>query len=584
MKIQNKIIRFLAFILFVFYTPYSWTKEAVVEVKIHGVDKEIEENIRASLTILHEDNEEIEAAKIKQIEMRAQQEISLALQPFGYYEANIQSHFYFEKTWIGEFTISLGLPVRVNAIHFQIVGEGQNDPQLKSLQQDFTLEKGDIFLHELYDQSKKAILSKSIQNGYLNASFIEHRVEVNPELHSSNIFLTLETGQRFYFGQVTFDTTVLSEKFLKRYLSFTPGDVYSPEKTLTLQSQLTQSDYFSQINVKPLVEENSNVVPVKVELEDAKPNQYLVGGGYGTDTGLRAKLGWTRRRLNENGHRLSAQAQISQIYHTIQMDYSIPGKHPQTDQIKLKAGYYEDEFTEKTSQIFESGILEERNIDDWQRRLSLNYHHEEFYAFDSDEKVISTLILPSVTFIQVKRDDHTNPTRGRRIEFTMRGSVDGLISDTSFFQTYLQIKWLHAFNDTTKALMRTELGFTVPDNSSQLPLSQRFFAGGDLSLRGYGYRSLPEEIDQNGILHPVGGAYLGIGSIELVKTLKKPVGVFTFFDAGNAFRQFGNEIAMGTGVGIEWQTRLGPIKFAIAKPLTKTSNSWRIHATFGPEL
>lgn len=564
--------------------PSLWAADPIVTVHISGVNKEIEENIRAHLTLLHEEADELEPTRIAQYEQRATQEISTALELFGYYEPIIHSTIREQQgIWNGVFHIQLGNPTVVRKIQFHLEGQGEKDPALQHLFKLFTLKKGDIFVHDLYDQGKKALLSKTIQQGYLNAFFTQHRVEVDPESHSSEIFLTLETGSRHYFGPIQFGQTELSTSLLERYLSFHPGDVYSPEKTLALQSQLIQSEYFSQVNVKALPE-NDTFIPIMVELEDAKPNQYLLGAGYGTDTGIRGKLGWTRRRLNASGHRFSALAQVAEIYHKIQLQYDIPGKHPQTDQIKMKVAYFEDEFSEQKSKIFETGIADEREISGWQRQLSLNYHHEQFNAFQTNEVVQSNLILPKITFIQVKRDDALTPTRGRRIELTMSGSIDALFSDTTFFQSYLQLKWLHAINETTKVLSRAEFGFTLPDDSERLPLSQRFFAGGDLSLRGYGYRSLPNEIDKHGIRHPVGGAYLAVGSFELVKTIKKPFGVFTFIDFGNAFRTSANEIAIGTGVGVEWQTRLGPIKFAIAKPLTKQADSWRIHASFGPEL
>lgn len=582
LKTLNKLILFF---LLISFCTFSFAKENEVQIKITGVNKEIEQNIRDNLLVLQEYAEE-GISNPAQMEQRAQQEILTTLQPHGFYNAQVKSEAHLDNgIWKLTFNITLGEPVIVKAIHFNLIGEGEKDPTLQGLLAIFPPKIGDTFIHEQYEQGKKALLSKTIQSGYLTAIFTEHHVEVYPETRSSEIYLTLATGPRHYFGPVKFSDTVLSEKLLKRYLPFHEGEVYSPEKVVKLQSYLNQSDYFSQVNVKAQSEENSLYVPIYVELEDAKPNQYILGAGYGTDTGMRGKLGWTRRRLNSLGHRFSAQAQVAEIYNKIRVEYIIPGRRPQTDQTIFQAGFFEDEFSEKRSHIYETGIVEERQIHQWQRRLSLNYHHERFNAFITNETVESKLILPSITFIQVKRNESATPNSGRRIEITLRGSIDALFSDTTFLQTYMQLKWLHAFSDSLKLLTRYDLGFTLPtDSEERLPLSQRFFAGGDLSLRGYGYRSLPNEIDKNGIRHPVGGSYLAVGSVELVKTIKKPFGVFTFVDAGNAFRQSGNEIAIGTGVGVEWQTRLGPVKFAIAKPLTKTADSWRIHASFGPEL
>ncbi|HRE31625.1 MAG TPA: autotransporter assembly complex family protein, partial [Candidatus Berkiella sp.] len=522
-----------------------------------------------------EQSELDDKVKVQQYEERVTQEVIKAIQPFGYYSPKIVLTTNATEKTIA-ITVDLGTPVRIQKIMISVVGEGSTDPRLKEIKNEFSLHEGEIFDHTLYEQGKKALLSSSIQNGYLDATFSVHRVEVNLDTHSSDIYLTLDTQQRHYFGSVNYHETVLSEKLLNRYLPFQTGDVYSPEKLLKLQSRLAQSDYFSEVNVKPQTTPDSNVVPIQVELKDAKPNRYLLGAGYGTDTGLRGKAAWTRRRLNSMGHRLNAEARVSEVYDKFELDYIIPGKQPATDTFAIHGSYFEEEYTEKLSQLYEAGFTQIREINTWQRKLAIAYLHESYTAYITNEPIQSNLILPSVTFTQIKRDNTAAPTRGRRIEINLRGSVDALVSDTSFFQAYLQCRWLHAFNEPLKALARTELGFTLPDDSERLPLSQRFFAGGDLSIRGYGYRSLPNEIDKEGNRLPVGGAYLGIVSFEVVKTIKKPFGVLAFIDAGNAFRHFGDQIEVGTGVGIEWQTRLGPVKFAIAKPLNKDSEAWRI--------
>jgi len=551
-------------------------------VTVSGVSKTIEENIRANLTLTPDQSELEGKNKIKEYEERATQEITRATQPFGYYAPHISIHTDLAQKSIN-ITIDLGNPVRISNITLVVVGEGASDPGLKDIKKAFGLQPGEIFDHPAYEQGKKALLTQAIQRGYPNALFSVHRAEVNIDTSTAELFLTLDTKARHYFGAVTFSDSALSSTFLERYLPFAAGDVYSPEKVLKLQSTLGQSDYFSKVDVKPQTND-STIVPVEVELEDAKPNHYLLGAGYGTDTGIRGKAAWTRRRLNSYGHRLHAEARLSEVYDKYELDYIIPGKNPATDSLAIHSGYFEEEYTEKFSDLFDFGITQIREFNLWQRKLAIAYLHERYSAYITNEPIQSTLILPSVTFIQTKRDNATAPTRGRRIEINMRGSVDALFSDTSFFQAYLQCRWLHAFDDTFKALVRTELGFTLPDDSDRLPLSQRFFAGGDLSIRGYGYRSLPNEIDKEGNYLPVGGAYLGIASVEVVKTIKKPFGVLAFFDAGNAFRKEHNEIAMGTGVGVQWQTKLGPVKIAIAKPLTKDSEAWRIHASFGPEI
>lgn len=588
MKIQNKknIFYCFLFIVVIFYQAILFAAEndQNIVVNITGVDKTIEENIRSSLNTFHEQTDfEDNPSFISQYKQHTRQEVQLALQPYGYYASQVEITLnYVNKQWVAEFTIVLNEPIRITHVHFSLIGAGEQDPAFASLIDRFPLKDGDILNHECYEKGKKELLTPVIEAGYLNAMFIEHRVEVDVEENTAVIYLTLETGTLHHFGTVTYENTVLSPKFLDRYLGFECGDVYSPEKVLSLQSKLSSSDYFSEVNVKPLIDENSETVPLTVELKDAKPNQYLLGIGFGTDTGIRGRAGWLRRRVNSLGHQFLAEARLSEIYTKLEADYIIPGKRPETDTIKIRGGYFEDQFNDQPSRIHEATIMEDRQLGKWQRKISFGFVEEAYPAFVTYETIRSQYILPSITFTQIIRDNPAAPKRGRRIDFNLRGST--LLDDINFIQADLQAKWLHPVSETVKILTRLELGATAPNNVEKVPLSQRFYTGGDTTLRGYAYRSLPLLIDKNGNFHPAGGSYIAVGSFEVVKTIKKPFGISAFIDAGNAFREDANIIAAGPGVGIEWQTPFGPLKVAVAKPLTANMPPCRFHVIFGPEI
>lgn len=577
MKILNKLKRLC---LYAGIIGLSGSLYASPHIEISGVPTPMEANIREALNALDDTTDEDPLEEDFVIE-RIKESVGLALQPYGYYspEISVQSGPPLQVS------IILGEPVLIESIDLQVLDtEGQPIVPTPYCQ-DFSLHGGDIFDHDLYENAKKAVLSQAIHAGYLNAYFSEHRVEIDSETHQAFITLHLSLGEIYRFGEVDYSASKLSTCLLDRYLNFVPGEVYAPEKILKLQNLLYQSNYFCSVNIQPQLSEESPVVPIHVELKDAKPNQYIIGAGYGTDTGIRGKLGWNRRYLNSLGHRFAATAQLSQIYHKVEADYIIPGPRPATDFIKVKGAYYQDTYSDKISRLREVGISQEREIHRWKRRLSAFYVQESYHAFENNLKTVSHLISPEIAMIQTVRNDPAAPTHGRRIEVIVRGGADPSSSDPSFIQAYVQFRWLHQITETTKGLLRTEAGFTAPFDVSRIPLSQRFYAGGDLSIRGYGYRMLPEEINPIGKHLPPGAPYLGIISAEIGKTIKAPFGMFGFIDAGNAYRRVAiNQTVVGTGLGVEYQTRLGPIKFAIAKPLMKTSNSWRIHASVGPEL
>ena len=112
---------------------------------------------------------------------------------------------------------------------------------------------------------------------------------------------------------------------------------------------------------------------------------------------------------------------------------------------------------------------------------------------------------------------------------------------------------------------------------------QRFFAGGDTSVRGYAYNSLGPT-DPFGAV--IGGSNLLVGSLEIDQEVAENWAIAAFVDSGNAFDDVEDyDPATGVGAGIRWFSPLGPIRFDIAVPLESDApDSFRVHITLGPDL
>jgi translocation and assembly module TamA len=111
----------------------------------------------------------------------------------------------------------------------------------------------------------------------------------------------------------------------------------------------------------------------------------------------------------------------------------------------------------------------------------------------------------------------------------------------------------------------------------------RYFAGGDISVRGYAYNSLGPT-DPFGAV--VGGENLLVGSIEIDQQITNDWSVAAFVDSGNAYNALRDfNPATGIGLGIRWFSPLGPIRVDIAVPLEKDApDDYRVHITLGPDL
>lgn len=121
--------------------------------------------------------------------------------------------------------------------------------------------------------------------------------------------------------------------------------------------------------------------------------------------------------------------------------------------------------------------------------------------------------------------------------------------------------------------LRAALGSLLNTTAEDVPPSQRFYAGGGGSVRGYDFQSIGPR-DSRG--KPAGGASLLEGSIELRQRFGATWGGVVFVDTGavgtNSFAPT-DAMRVGAGIGVRYYTAIGPIRADVAVPLVKQPGS-----------
>ena len=130
-------------------------------------------------------------------------------------------------------------------------------------------------------------------------------------------------------------------------------------------------------------------------------------------------------------------------------------------------------------------------------------------------------------------------------------------------------------------LFRSEYGAIDVDDLSRLPPSQRFFAGGDRSVRGYRYEKLGPT-DTTGAV--VGGRYLVTANVEVDYLFFRNYGAAVFYDAGNAANEPWPDVKRSVGIGMRWRSPVGMLRIDIAHPLDDPDKDYRLHLSIGSDL
>jgi outer membrane protein assembly factor BamA len=125
--------------------------------------------------------------------------------------------------------------------------------------------------------------------------------------------------------------------------------------------------------------------------------------------------------------------------------------------------------------------------------------------------------------------------------------------------------------DDTGAPIVDSAGRPVVDVVENVPASERFFAGGDTTVRGFALDRLgtADTIDQQGF--PQGGAGLLVLNAEVRAPYWKGLGLVAFVDAGNIYRRASaidpGALRTAAGVGVRYRSPIGPIRIDVGLKL-----------------
>lgn len=582
---MRRILPRLALALLALLPVLAWPQSRV-QVEVQGIDSRIDKNvdalirknIGALLDIERQSNDaNLTDARIERLHRRATRDIQRALEPFGYYQARINASLRREgDLWLARYDIELGEPVRVAAVQIEVVGSGSGDPRLEKIIAAFPLRGGDILHHQRYEQGKRDLLRGIASSGYLNAEFARNQVRIDKAGNVAYIDLAIETQTRYLFGAIRFTPGILQERLLHRYLEFHSGDPYNSNQLINLENALYDSDYFARVEVNDQrAEAKNNEIPIDVVLTPGPRHRYTLGAGYGTDTGPRGSLGWNHRRINTRGHRFKSLLKLSEVKSSLLSAYTIPIRNPRTDHLEASASWIDENSGEFEDETWTLGLA--RTISrspDWLETVYIKYQTDSYVAELSSGK--STVVMPGVTWSRITADDRVFTRLGLRITLDVRGGHKELGSDVQFIQVTAGSKAFIPIGSTSRLILRGDIGTTDVETFADLPPTLRYYAGGDLSVRGYGYNSLSPGGE--------GGEHLLIGGMTLERFIIEKWSVAVFSDAGNAMNGWDENLRKSAGLGVRWLSPVGQVRLDVATPIGEPDRNYMLHVVIGPDL
>lgn len=556
-----------------------------IRAKIRGADRALAANLRAHIGLLRETCDS--PSRIQdQLSLAAHDEAMQALRALGYYEPAVALELVRDPERCPQLRIDVtpGPRVHLDEVDLRVTGPAADDPAFTALIAALPPKAGDPLDHGVYRSTKSRIETWAADHGYFDGRFREQELRVQPSRQRASARLVFESGTRYDFGELRLTQTpyALREDVVRRFLEFGDGEPYSSARIARMNDALRTSDYFDGIDIRPRIGERDGTrVPVDVTLVPRQRYRLRAGLGFSTDETVRARLEYLDRRYNDRGHRVLGGARASSIAQQLSAEYRMPLEHPRSEWRSLQFGLRREdvdtfETLEAQATLAETrerpyGFVETRFIEFNQQQFDI-----------AGENRTAFFLTPGLRYAKTALDDEIYPTRGYRLRAELKGASETLASDTDVVRALVSAAYVGTLPWQDRVLLRTDLGAMWVDDFTRLTPALRFFAGGDTSIRGYGFQDLGP-VDADGKV--VGGRYLGVASAEYEHVLTDRWSVAGFVDAGNAFGGAGRDTGIKTGVGggVRWRSPVGPIRADLVHPLDDAAQI-RLHLRVGPDL
>jgi outer membrane protein assembly complex protein YaeT len=518
-------------------------------------------------------------------------------QDMSYYETKIAHDLAVDKQEglvTAMIQITEGEPIRVAKISVEIVDAPELKPEVDSLLRKLPLREGELFAVNAY-QRTEAQIRDFFYDKSRAAITIQRKAEVILDKHVANVSYTLNAGPRTRFGTTTVEGLKnVEESVVLQELTYKPGEQFSGTALRTTEKNLRELDLFSQIVIEPQPSPPDTAVPVKIRLEEKPPREIRIGIGVGTEDKVRGQIRWRHNNWLGGARRLELGAKASFIARELDLHFLQP--HFLAPENRFMVTFGPQQFDEP-GYFLNSTRLQPRLERKFTDRLTgfLAYRLEYDNLTEVPDASLRALrpfdqkgLLSGLSagLLWNNANDPLNPTSGWTLSFAGEEAGGFLGGRFDLYKLQSEVRGYYPLAEKTVFASRLKLGFAEPlEGGKEVPLFERYYAGGGTSVRGYRRSRLgPLSTSDD----PLGGRSLIEGSFELRQNFTEKIGGALFVDFGQvslrSFKVPVDNLKFSAGFGVRYSTPVGPLRLDIGFPFDppRGERSWQIHFSLGP--
>jgi len=460
----------------------------------------------------------------------------------------------------------------------------------------------------------KTILQRDLQvlaDVYKDKGYAYANVTPDTDVHSENKVVDINFA--FQKGNlVTIEKIEVAgnnktrDKVIRREMRISEGDLYSGTGIRLSKARVTALGYFDSVEINTRRGSTDDKMVLEVAVKEKLTGTFQLGFGFTGGESFFGQAQLSQNNLLGYGHTASLSFQISSLRQLFQLSYLDP--------------YFLDSAWTASVDLYRSELL----FTGFDRRaiggaLTAGYEIFEDFRFFGTYTLEGVDVIPNgTTALQLrnqfsagrtssvrfslnydKRDNRLFPTNGH-LESASAEFATSLIASQNLFQRYrlIERRYRPLFWGLV-AKVNLSIGYIRSTDPLNRPISisEKFFAGGINSIRGYTLRSISptkkilasKEPDAGVLDYAVGGNKEFLSNWEIEFPIVESAGIrgVLFYDAGNVFADDENffqsnqrpdangkgTLPLGlfhsAGFGVRWFSPLGPLRFEVGFPLTR---------------
>ena len=450
---------------------------------------------------------------------------------------------------------------------------------------------GDVYSREKLTQSTKALSDRLGSDGYAFAN-VNAVPDIDRVKRTAGFTFFIDPGRRVYIRRINISgNSKTRDEVIRRELRQLEGAWYDAARIERSKVRITRLNFFEDVNIEtPAVPGSPDQVDIEVTVTEKSTGNLLAGVGYSSADGIVLSGSISQNNIFGSGNALAFSINSSRVNRSIGLSYTEP--YWTSDGVARTLELYDKNVDPSSLPIaqyssstlggavgFGVPITETDSINVGGRiehtKVTLFYQSPpSYFQFVKDFGTTTNSYILTAGWSRDSRDSILFPSRG--VLQSLYGELALPIGDLTYYKVNYLIQWFTPMPLNTVLMLRGDFGYGGGLENKTLPFFKAYYGGGVGSVRGYETASLgPQDIQGN----VIGGREKIITNAELffplpgAKSNDQSVRLSVFTDAG-MIRDAGlqpelESFRYSAGVGVAWNSPVGPLKLSYALPLKK---------------